>query len=63
MAPKTACPNCGEKEWLENPDLHYFPRVNRSEDGRYVADASNGVHARIWRCNNCMFMMPFWEPD
>ena len=65
MPPKGSCPNCGQKEWLEHPKLHYFPRISRSDDdnGRYVADASNGIHVTIWRCNNCMYIMPFWEPD
>ncbi len=63
MRPGIACPNCGEDEWLENPNLHYLPRVDRDGDGAYTADASNGIHVRIWRCNNCMFIMPFWEPD
>ncbi len=63
MQPKVDCPNCGQKEWLENPNLNYFPKVNQLEDGTYVADASNGIHVKIWRCNNCMYIMQFWEPD
>ncbi len=63
MRPKTVCPNCGQNEWLENPGLNYFPKVNKLEDGTYVADAANGIHVKIWRCNNCMYLMQFWEPD
>ena len=63
MPPKIACPNCGLKEWLENPELHYFPRVEPLDEGKYVADTTNGIHVKIWRCNNCMYIMHFWEPD
>ena len=60
---KIHCPNCQENEWLENNELSYLPQVIQLEDGKYVADAENGIHVRLWRCNNCMFVMQFWEPD
>ena len=63
MQPKIPCPNCHQNEWLENSELSYLPRVVQMEDGRYVADIDNGTHVKIWRCNNCMFVMQFWEPD
>ena len=63
MAPKVSCPNCGQNEWLESPGLSYLPQVHKLDDGRYVADIDNGLHVRLWRCNNCMFVMQFWEPD
>ena len=63
MPPKTRCPNCQQNEWLENPELGYVPRVLRMGDGRYAADTDNGMHVRLWRCNNCMYVMQFWEPD
>ena len=63
MAPKIKCPNCGQREWLENYGLSYLPQVHKLNDGRYVTDIDNGVHVKLWRCNNCMFVMPFWEPD
>jgi len=63
MPPKIQCPNCMQNEWLENPDLNYLPRVTRLEDGKYVADTDNGIHVKLWRCNNCMYVMQFWEPD
>ena len=63
MGPKIHCPNCQENEWLENNELSYLPHVIKLEDGKYVADAKNGIHVRLWRCNNCMFVMQFWEPD
>ena len=63
MAPKIPCPNCQEDEWLENNELSYLPQVVKLEDGKYVADAGNGIHVRLWRCNNCMYVMQFWEPD
>ena len=63
MAPKIPCPNCQEDEWLENNELSYLPHVIKLEDGKYVADVKNGIHVRLWRCNNCMFVMKFWEPD
>ena len=63
MPPKINCPNCGLKEWLENQELSYLPRVEQLEDGQYVADTTNGIHVRTWRCNNCMYIMQFWEPD
>lgn len=63
MPPKTACPNCGQKEWLASGELSYLPRVSRSGGGGYVADTKNGIHVRVWRCNNCMYVMQFWEPD
>jgi hypothetical protein len=40
-----------------------LPQVVKLEDGKYVADAGNGIHVRLWRCNNCMYVMQFWEPD
>ena len=63
MAPKIPCPNCQEDEWLENNELSYLPQVVKLKDGKYVADAENGIHVRLWRCNNCMYVMEFWEPD
>ena len=63
MGPKIHCPNCQENEWLENNELSYLPHVIKLEDGKYVADVKNGIHVRLWRCNNCMFVMQFWEPD
>ncbi|MDH3204034.1 MAG: hypothetical protein OEL81_05090 [Nitrosopumilus sp.] len=63
MPPKIECPNCQQNEWLENPELNYFPRVNKMDDGKYTADTENGIHVRLWRCNNCMYVMQFWEPD
>ena len=63
MAPKTNCPNCGQNEWLENQELSYLPRVTKLENGQYVSDLDNGIHVRLWRCNNCMYVMQFWEPD
>ncbi|KFM16819.1 hypothetical protein AAA799D11_00532, partial [Marine Group I thaumarchaeote SCGC AAA799-D11] len=50
-------------EWLENQELSYLPRVAKLDNGQYVADTENGTHVRIWRCNNCMYVMQFWEPD
>jgi len=63
MPPKVPCPNCSQKEWLENVELNYIPRVTRLENGKYAADINNGIHVRTWRCNNCMYIMQFWEPD
>ena len=63
MPPKIPCPNCGQNEWLENPELSYLPRVRKLENGEYVSDIDNGIHVRLWRCNNCMYVMQFWEPD
>ena len=63
MPPQTKCPNCGQNEWLASEELSYLPRVNQLDDGTYTSDVDNGVHVRIWRCNNCMYMMQFWEPD
>ena len=63
MPPKILCPNCQQNEWLENQELSYLPRVTKMDDRRYVADTENGTHVRIWRCNNCMYVMQFWEPD
>ena len=60
MGPKIHCPNCQENEWLENNELSYLPHVIKLEDGKYVADVKNGIHVRLWRCNNCMFVMQFW---
>ena len=63
MAPKINCPNCQENEWLENNELSYLPTVMKLDGGTYAADTKNGIHVRLWRCNNCMFVMQFWEPD
>ncbi|WP_428324508.1 hypothetical protein [Nitrosopumilus sp.] len=63
MPPKTVCPNCKQNEWLENQELGYLPRVIKLDNGQYAADTENGTHVRIWRCNNCMYVMQFWEPD
>ena len=63
MPPKISCPNCMQNEWLENPELNYLPRVTRLENGKYVADTDNGIHVKLWRCNNCMYIMQFWEHD
>ena len=63
MPPKIKCPNCQQNEWLENSHLSYLPKVTHMEDGKYVADVDNGIHVKLWRCNNCMYVMQFWEPD
>jgi len=63
MPPKVNCPNCKQKEWLENQGLTYHPKVGKTDDGKYIADAANGFHVKTWRCNNCMYIMQFWEPD
>jgi len=63
MAPHTKCPNCGLNEWFENPKLHYLPLVSQMNDGSYSADTTNGIHVKLWRCNNCLYVMLFWEPD
>ena len=63
MPPKIPCPNCKQNEWLENPELSYVPQVIHMDDGKYVADVDNGIHVRLRRCNNCMYVMQFWEPD
>ena len=63
MSPRIKCPNCQQNEWLENTELHYLPRVTKMENGKYYADTDNGIHVRLWRCNNCMYIMYFWEPD
>ena len=63
MPPYGPCPNCGQDEWLASDGLHYMPRVVPDDRGGYTADARNGVHVRVWRCNNCMYIMAFWEPD
>ena len=63
VPPRIACPNCNQNEWLENPGLNYLPRVTKLDDGRYASDVDNGIHVRLWRCNNCMYVMQFWEPD
>ena len=63
MPPKIKCPNYQQNEWLENDELSYFPTVMKMDDGTYAADAENGIHVRLWRCNNCMYVMQFWEPD
>ena len=57
------CPNCQQNEWLENAELNYLPKVTKMDDGKYVADTDNGRHVKLWRCNNCMYVMQFWEPD
>ena len=43
MPPANVCPNCGQKEWLESPSLHYMPRLRSDEKG-YSADLENGVN-------------------
>ncbi len=63
VAPKIKCPNCQQNEWLENAELSYLPKVTKMEDGKYVADTDNGIHVKLCRCNNCMYVMQFWEPD
>lgn len=63
MPPQTKCPNCGQNEWLENAELNYLPRLTKLENEKYTIDIDNGIHVRLWRCNNCMFVMSFWEPD
>ena len=63
MPPLIDCPNCQQNEWLESPELNYLPRVSRMNDGKYGADTDNGIHVKLWRCNNCMYVMQFWEPD
>ncbi len=63
MSPKIKCPNCQQNEWLGNAELSYLPKVTKMEDGKYVADADNGIHVKLWRCNNCMYVMQFLEPD
>ena len=63
VSPKIKCPNCQQNEWLENAELSYLPKVTKMEDGKYVADTDNGTHVKLWRCNNCMYVMQFWEPD
>jgi len=63
MTPKIKCPNCDQNEWLENPELNYLPKVIRMDDGKYSVDADNGIHVKMWRCNNYMYVMQFWEPD
>ncbi len=63
MPPKIHCPNCQQNEWLENAELNYLPKVTQMDDGKYVADTDNGIHIKLWRCNNCMYVMQFWEPD
>ena len=47
LSPKIPCPNCQEDEWLENNELSYLPQVIKLEDGKYVADAGNGIHVRL----------------
>ena len=63
MPPRIKCPNCKQNEWLKSPRLGYIPQFDRDEKGNCVADVSNGVDLSIWRCNNCMYVMTFWEPD
>jgi len=63
MAPKIKCPNCQQNEWLENNELSYLPTVMKMDDETYAADPNNGIHVRLWRCNNCMYVLQFWEPD
>ena len=63
MAPKIKCPNCQQNEWLENNELSYLPTVMKMDDGTYAADPKNGIHVRLWRCNNFIYMLQFWEPD
>ena len=63
VPPMRPCPNCGQTEWLENKDLHYMPRVVPIGQGRYATDPGNGIHVSVWRCNNCLYVMLFWEPD
>jgi hypothetical protein len=63
MSPKIKCPNCQQDEWLENAELSYLPKVTKMEDGKYVSDTDNDIHVKLCRCNNCMYIMQFWEPD
>ncbi len=63
MPPRIHCPKCQQNEWLENSELNYLPKVTQMDDGKYVADTDNGIHVKLWRCNNCMYVMQFWEPD
>jgi hypothetical protein len=63
MTPKIKCPNCQQNEWLEYKELSYLPKIMKRDDGTYATDIDNGIHIRIWRCNNCMYVMHFWEPD
>jgi len=63
MPPRINCPNCQQNEWLENFELNFLPKVTQMDDGKYVADTDNGIHVKLWRCNNCMYVMQFWEPD
>ena len=37
--------------------------IRRTDDGTYVVETDNGVNVNLWRCNNCLYMMAFWEPD
>ena len=46
MPPANVCPNCGEKEWLESPSLHYMPRLRSDEKG-YSAELENGVNVSV----------------
>jgi len=52
MPPKIKCPNCQQNEWFENNELSYLPTVMKMDDGTYAADIENGIHVRLWRCNN-----------
>ena len=63
MSPRIKCPNCQQNEWLENTELNYLPRVTKMKNEKYVADTDNGIHIKLWRCNNCLYVMQFWEPD
>ncbi|RNJ79431.1 MAG: hypothetical protein EB829_02120 [Nitrosopumilus sp. H8] len=62
MPPKIKCPNCQQNEWLENSHLNHLPNAVRLDDGKYAVDVENGVSIKTWRCNNCMYVMQFWEP-
>jgi len=43
--------------------LNYLPKIIQMKDGKYAIDADNGIHVKSWRCNNCMYVMQFCEPD
>lgn len=63
MPDPAPCPHCGRSEWLPSDGLYYLPRTRPNERGEHEADLRNGINVRVWRCDNCLYVMTFWEPD
>jgi len=56
------CPLCGHENWTGSPTLHYLPKLD-GVSGQLKPMSNQGIHVRVWRCDNCLYVMMFWEPD